>query len=61
MESHELAKKLLELPNKRISVVVGSDGQYTREMSVAPGSPWVGPGDIRIQLEESIAVQAGSA
>jgi hypothetical protein len=52
MTSHELAKKLLALPNKEIIIVLsaGKDAAskgFTRDMSVS--EPWEsGVGDIRI-------------
>lgn len=59
MTSHELAKKLLELPDRRIAIVKAEGGPYTSEYDLHPAGPWLTNPDhafnpIRIQIQGSV-------
>ena len=52
MTSHELAKKLLSLPDKEITIVGKVDGPYTEDLEIK-SQPWEDLlGNIRIQVGE---------
>lgn len=51
MKAHELAKKLLELPDAEIVIVKGEGEGYVSEFRFTPGGPWLAFGMIRIQIE----------
>lgn len=52
MKAHELAKKLLALPNDEVVIITAVSGPYTTEKGIA-GFPWSDKmGNIRIQVKD---------
>lgn len=52
MTSHELAKRLLALPDQEITIVKGEGDGYVTEYSAHPGGPWLDAfGKVRVAIE----------
>ena len=58
--SHELAKKLLALPDRPITVVKGEGGGYVSEWRLHPGDPWLDLTSVRVQIEKKEASASNS-
>jgi len=52
MTSHELARRLLVLPDRTLVVVKNEGDSFVKEYQVTRGGPWVDAfEDIRVQIE----------
>jgi hypothetical protein len=51
MTAHDLARKLLELPDQNITVVKGEGDGYISEYEIHPGGAWLDGSTVRIQIE----------
>lgn len=57
MKTHELAQKLLALPDLYLTVVESVGDAYTRERTVF-SDPWVdGLGGVRVQVSEATGTE----
>lgn len=54
MTSHDLAKRLLALPDRGITIVKGEGGGYISEHDIHPGGPWLDGSTIRVQIQRRV-------
>lgn len=51
MTAHELAKRLLALPDHRLVIVKGEGDGYISEYDLNPGGPWIDGKSVRLQIQ----------
>lgn len=55
MTAHQLAQKLLELPDRDVTIVKWEDEGYVSEYDLHPGGPWLLNGStVRVQIERRV-------
>lgn len=51
LKAHDLARRLLALPDGDVILVKGEGGGYVSECAVSPGGPWHAFGSVRLQVQ----------